>query len=229
MDTGGLSSKLFVVLMLVVVGSMIFTLYQVSFSEGKIPYSLTEVIMRVQLIGCDKYYGNMRANLKQALLHPAKACVFQAETPGVYEMPEELWQLTGLKQLSLVGGIRSDVTRGNLSSIPPEIGNLTKLQILNLHNNTLSEIPPEIGELTDLEELDLSSNQLEDLPVEIWDLSNLKILKLDFNQFTSLPQEISKLTKLEKLSLIGNNFAPEDIEEIKKLLPNTRVMTSPFD
>jgi len=51
-----------------------------------------------------------------------------------------------------------------LSSLPPEIGNLTKLTWLKLSENNLSSLPPEIGNLTNLFQLYLQNNQLSSLP-----------------------------------------------------------------
>ena len=51
-----------------------------------------------------------------------------------------------------------------LSSLPPEIGNLTALKVLDLVNNELKELPSWIGNLTSLEMLDLSYNHLTELP-----------------------------------------------------------------
>ncbi|MBT4054648.1 MAG: hypothetical protein HOE74_05850 [Candidatus Marinimicrobia bacterium] len=75
-------------------------------------------------------------------------------------------------------------------SIPPEIGNLTNLQILDLSYNQLTGvIPPEIGNLTNLITLNLGDNQLTGpIPSEIGNLTNLTNLNLRSNQLTgSIP------------------------------------------
>lgn len=51
-----------------------------------------------------------------------------------------------------------------VSELPPEIGKLTKLQMLVLNNNHLSILPPEISDLSNPRELNLSGNSLPDLP-----------------------------------------------------------------
>jgi len=51
-----------------------------------------------------------------------------------------------------------------LNSIPPEIGQLSMLQILNLSNNQLHSIPPEIGQLSMLQKLYLDKSQLKLVP-----------------------------------------------------------------
>src|SRR5947209_5112109 len=64
----------------------------------------------------------------------------------------------------------------NLSLLPCEIGQFTKLKVLNLSNNRLSQLPSEIGQLTSLQQLDLSGNQLSALPPEIGLLTSLQEL-----------------------------------------------------
>ena len=77
--------------------------------------------------------------------------------------------------------------RGLRGRIPPEIGNLTSLQVLDLgeewnqpgdRNELDGEIPPEIGNLVNLRTLDLGFNRLSGLvPPEIASLTNLQYLK----------------------------------------------------
>ena len=78
----------------------------------------------------------------------------------------------------------------NLTSLPPEIGNLTNLQILYLHNNSLTTLPAEIGNLTNLQYLYLHNNNLTTLPAKIGNLTKLQLLYLSNNNLTSLPVEI---------------------------------------
>ena len=49
-----------------------------------------------------------------------------------------------------------------LTTLPPEIGQLTALTQLDLCDNQLTSLPPEIGQLTVLTQLDLSDNQLDE-------------------------------------------------------------------
>ena len=106
----------------------------------------------------------------------------------------------------LAGGDRAahvaDVVgpQGNqLTSLPSEIGQLTSLKQLDLHDNQLTSLPAEIGQLTSLKWLHLSYNQLTSLPAEVGQLASLTELGLSYNPLTSLPAEIGQLTSLSEL------------------------------
>ena len=65
-------------------------------------------------------------------------------------------------------------------TLPPELGRLSGLRLLDLsHNLLLGKFPPEIADLTNLEVLELRSTLLHDcLPSEWKSLSNLTTLTL---------------------------------------------------
>jgi internalin A len=112
-----------------------------------------------------------------------------------------------------------DLKQRKLAALPPEIGQLTKLETLNLDGNQLTALPPKIGQLTKLETLSLGGNQLTALPPEIGQLTNLQTLSLDGNQLTALPPEIGQLTNLETLSLGRNELTalPPEIGQLTNL------------
>ena len=73
-----------------------------------------------------------------------------------------------------VGKIR--LFQKQITSIPPEIGNLTKMTKLNLLLNQITTIPPEIGNLANLKTLVLTDNRLTSIPPEIGNLAKLTFL-----------------------------------------------------
>ncbi len=99
-----------------------------------------------------------------------------------------------------------------ISSIPAEIGNLTKLESLRLDNNLLSgPIPARIGDLINLNELILSTNQLSGtIPSTIGNLTNLYYLGLFDNALTgTIPSEIGGLANIRYLYLYNNQLSGE--------------------
>lgn len=109
-----------------------------------------------------------------------------------------------------------DLSNQGLTSLPPEIGQLTHLSKLNLAWNKLHTLPPRIGQLTDLASFDLRGNQLRSLPPEIAELSHLTDLDLWNNQLTTLPSKIGQLSQLTTLTL-SNNYLSELPAEIGQL------------
>ena len=113
------------------------------------------------------------------------------------------------------GATRLDLSWKGLTTLPPEIGQLTNLTRLDLRDNQLTALPPELFQLTNLTELDLSRNQLTTLPPKICQLTNLTALLLWNNQLSNLPPEVCQLSKLELLDLDDNPLVspPPEIAE----------------
>jgi hypothetical protein len=96
--------------------------------------------------------------------------------------------------------------------IPEEIGNLSRLRVLNLHRNTLGRrgqsyaLPHSIGNLQRLEYIDVSGNYLYgSIPPELATLPALRQLNLDDNQMSGpIPADWSQASELESLVLEGN-------------------------
>ena len=86
---------------------------------------------------------------------------------------------------------------------------------LNLSNRGIKRLPSEIGQLTNLIVLFLHNNQLSSLPPELGQLTNLHFLSLNNNELSSLPPELGQLTNLEALSVHGNPL-PEALMEARE-------------
>ncbi|MEW5817951.1 MAG: leucine-rich repeat domain-containing protein, partial [Spirochaetota bacterium] len=87
----------------------------------------------------------------------------------------------------------------SLSKLPPEIGKLTRLQVLALECISLIELPIEIEKFTCLQRLGLGNNPKLNFAqtfLRISSIRSLKELSLQHNQITDLPPEIGKLSVL---------------------------------
>ncbi len=131
--------------------------------------------------------------------------------------------------------VELDLSQNELrGTIPPELGNLSNLELLKLSTNQLrGEIPPELGNLISLEMLELIENQLSGtipselgnltnlagmvlfdnklrgtIPPELAELDSLRWLVLSKNQLSGpIPPELGRLTDLELLYLWGNQLS----------------------
>ena len=99
-------------------------------------------------------------------------------------------------------GTLVDSVIGVLEPLPSSIGNLQSLKHLNLFKTGIKTIPPEIGQLTQLEELDVTGNPLTGrLPPELGSLRNLK--NLFIWGAGPLPPEWGQMESLERLRVTG--------------------------
>jgi Leucine-rich repeat (LRR) protein len=133
--------------------------------------------------------------------------------------PPEALELTNLKELYLGENL--------LKSLPREIGKLSNLTYLNVRNNQLTSLPSEIGELKNLERLYLRHNQLNSLPSEIGTLTKLKSVWIGFNP-VGLP-DLKSSEELEDLDIHETKVTKEQLEALKRAIPELEVIGKPLD
>jgi hypothetical protein len=128
---------------------------------------------------------------------------------GEFSELERLWLgSTGLKQL------------------PGELGQLGMLKMLDLSfNRELRSLPPEVGQLQALESLDLKNTGLTSLPEELGRLERLTFLDLQATELESLPACLFQMKSLKTLSLYWTSIPPEEIERLRRALPDCKVGT----
>ncbi|KEF36653.1 small GTP-binding protein domain [Schinkia azotoformans MEV2011] len=138
-----------------------------------------------------------------------------------------------------------DLSMCGLTEIPPEIGLLKDLEILELGNNgpideyekniernEFVTLPSEIGELTKLKSISLYGTKLKYLPKELCNLQNLISINLNGCDFKEFPEEICSLINLRGLA-IDNSFTyiPDNIGNLENLLelflPSALITTLP--
>ncbi|GLT51191.1 hypothetical protein SLA2020_246190 [Shorea laevis] len=108
-------------------------------------------------------------------------------------------------------------------SIPPQIGDLTRLEHLNLSNNHLTgTLPSSLGNLTQLRMLDVSFNYINSISPKFRSLKNLVSLNLTRNNLNASTAPIIGLaTNLSHLELASNPLfcsIPSEIWNLKSLV-----------
>lgn len=120
------------------------------------------------------------------------------------DIPKELYQLEGLKALSLIGFY---------TEIPEGIERLSSLEYLNLSSKELKKVPQGIFELSSLAYLGITGTQIESIPNTINNLSKLEFLDLGNNKLSDCPL-ISNCTKLEEINLHENRLSPFQVDAL---------------
>lgn len=112
-----------------------------------------------------------------------------------------------------------DLSNNALQFLCPEIGRLRSLRHLRLSNNQLKFLPPEIGDLHELETLDVSMNQIVCLPDRLHRCLSLQNLTADHNRLSHIPRQFCWLHRLNQLSMAANqlNFLPLDLGRSREL------------
>jgi len=138
----------------------------------------------------------------------------------------EYLSLSGMKLTSLpqnIGTITKlrylDLSKNQLSTLPSEFSRLNHLEFLSISDNLLKTLPDEIANLKQLTTLILSRNQILTLPQAITELRRLRHLDLSDNQLTELPEAVGNLARLQDFSLANNNLGvlPESLRNMRSL------------
>ncbi|KAL7114244.1 hypothetical protein ACP275_04G108700 [Erythranthe tilingii] len=97
---------------------------------------------------------------------------------------------------------------GHFGPIPHELGNLTRLTVLDLHRNNLNgSIPVSLGRITGLRSLDLSCNRLSG-SIPYFSFPSLNVLDLNQNHLMGpLPIPLLSTTSLMKIDLSRNRIS----------------------
>jgi Leucine-rich repeat (LRR) protein len=187
-------------------------------------------------------HGNLGTLCKaaQRLSLQHLAIIYSDSNPDKFEnnLPDELWQLTTLKTLTIKGGtnvvsIPEDIGRLNalksltlqnmpkLETLPASLGQLDKLEALTLRMlDRLTALPEEIGQLNALKSLELRDMPLRALPASIGQLNQLEALILEkLTRLIALPEEIGQLNALKSLELnkLRVKALPASLGQLDKL------------
>jgi hypothetical protein len=93
--------------------------------------------------------------------------------------------------------------------IPPEIGNLSMIKVLNLsHNSLTGPIPPTFSNLKEIESLDLSYNKLNgEIPPRLTELFSLEFFSVAHNNLSGkTPARVAQFATFDESSYKDNPF-----------------------
>lgn len=183
--------------------------------NGNIPSTITKLTDLKKLVISNSivyiaptvYKGNLKCELPADIDKLTKLEWLSLYNASAGTIPASIGNLTNLKILS-ISQDTSQFGKGNLTGpIPDEIGNLSKLNQLNLSNQNINgDIPSTINNLTELRELVLYGNQLSG-SVPAMNLPNLGYLKLNDNLFSEIDEGNGNCPNLILIELQNNQIA----------------------
>lgn len=97
--------------------------------------------------------------------------------------------------------------RKDLKVLDPRIGQLINLRVLHVSGTNLTELPEEIGNCSKLEEITANASKFRRLPESIGKLMNLSKLNFGYNQIEEFPLSIINCTALTSVSFGSNKIS----------------------
>mmetsp|Transcript_111128 Transcript_111128/g.166419 ORF Transcript_111128/g.166419 Transcript_111128/m.166419 type:complete len:641 (-) Transcript_111128:237-2159(-) len=126
------------------------------------------------------------------------------------------FELANLEKLQVIELYENHIT----GQVPTQIGLLRNVDTINLSLNSIQgSVPSEMGELSSLQYLDIGSNKIGgSVPTEIGNLLTLQWLSLAKNKLEGgLPSEMGRMTMLRTLNIYNNKLEGSIPRQIGKL------------
>ncbi len=162
---------------------------------------------------------NMYHSFKEAYRYPAEVEGLVVKKAKLKRFPTK--RLERFKNL-----VYLDLSKNKIDSIPAEIAQFSKLQVLILNNNQITRPSPALYTLKNLKILKLGKNNIDYISHEIGGLTELIEIDLWNNPIVRIPPEIKALKKLKKLDVRYTGLNKSELKKLKKNLPNTNIMMS---
>ncbi|KAJ9141068.1 hypothetical protein P3X46_031648 [Hevea brasiliensis] len=176
--------------------------------EGEIPFQLCK-LDSLHLI--DLSHNNLSGHIPYCLrsrnddwlapissVQPEQPVEFTTKNNFYFYQPRILRYFSGI-----------DLSCNSLTGeIPPEIGNLSMIKVLNLsHNKLVGPIPPTFSNLKQIESLDLSYNNLDAKIPQLTQLYSLAVFSVAHNNLSGkTPERVAQFATFEQSSYEGNPF-----------------------
>lgn len=142
--------------------------------------------------------GNQLSSLPDNLPRLNKLKVIFCSDNRFTELPAVLGQCA---QLEMIGFRANQIAHVPAAAFPKQ------LRWLILTDNQISQLPEQLGQATRLQKLMLAGNQLRELPATLANCHNLELVRIAANRFESLPECLLNLPKLAWLAFAGNPCA----------------------
>lgn len=130
-------------------------------------------------------------------------------------VPEPILTIPNLKRLKL--------NNNDLTALKFIDRRLEGIESIYLYSNQIKQIDCEVENLVNLKELLIFDNEIDSIPDCIGSLTNLEKLEIWSNPIKYVTPEIQKLTKLKSMRMEKDNLTEEQMEDIRKWLPNTEI------
>jgi Leucine-rich repeat (LRR) protein len=154
-------------------------------------------------------------DLEEALRFPDKVLRLELRKKKYKSVPKEVFLFKNLQWL--------DLGKNQITELPDTLYLLVNLQFLNVSRNKLVTLPKEIGKMTNLVYINANNNSLIGLPPQIGNLERLRVLDLWSNEFSDFPETLTKLKDLRVMDIRAITISQDNINLLKKWLPNTNV------
>jgi len=157
-------------------------------------------------------------NVDSAIKHADAVVSIDVANQELDKLPKQFGKLPKVISVNMLGN--------RFAKFPTGITSLTQLQEISFASNNMRYVGPEIGRLKNLRILILDFNSFSELPVQLGELTNLLYLDVSMNKnLKSLPTSIIQLSKLQELHIERTSIGKQDVQRIKKSLPNCVVVT----
>jgi Leucine-rich repeat (LRR) protein len=117
-----------------------------------------------------------------------------------------------------------NISHNSITDLPQSLGNLWRTPLVewgsfNLSNNTISTLPSSLEETRYLLAIDFSHNQFSEFPSVITQLDSLQRVTMNNNTVSEIPGSCNNMTQLTHLHAHHNNIStfPDDISGLSKL------------
>ncbi|BBN63756.1 leucine-rich repeat-containing protein kinase family protein [Pseudomonas syringae] len=117
---------------------------------------------------------------------------------GLSEFPVEIFDLADTLEVL-------NLSSNRLTSLPDDLGRLTRLRVLFASDNAFTHLPESIGQCPQLQIVGLKANRIEQVSAAALP-PRLRWLILTDNRIELLPDELGRRPNLQKLMLAGNRL-----------------------